>query len=69
MEKVVTICANKYSILDLSNHAELIYVKLILEKKKFIYKNLGWWTQNTIYPTELEINLNPIKKKIMMMMN
>lgn len=62
MEKVVTICANKYSILDLSNHAELIYVKTNSGEEKFIYKNLGWWTQNTIYPTELEINLDPIKK-------
>ncbi len=60
-EKIITICANKYSPLDYRNHAQLIYVQEKNKIEKFVFKNLGWWEQNNEFQTSFILNLEKYK--------
>ncbi len=53
-----TICANKYSILDYQVNSTLEFYKTSENKKSLKFSNVGWWENNTVYPTSIEINLD-----------
>jgi hypothetical protein len=53
-----TICANKYSIIDYQINSTLEFYKTSENKKSLKFSNVGWWENNTVYPTSIEINLD-----------
>ncbi len=55
--EVGKICSTKYSVIDYQAHAELIYVINKFGKEELIFRNIGWWAQNSAYPIQLIINL------------
>lgn len=60
-EKIVTICANKYNVLDFRNHAELIYTQEQNKIEKFEFKNIGWWQQDKVFKTSFILFLDHYK--------
>ncbi|WP_397602063.1 hypothetical protein [Silvanigrella sp.] len=53
-----TICANKYSILDFQVNSILEFYKTNENKKFLKFSNTGWWENNTVYPTSIDIKLD-----------
>lgn len=66
-QEVVTICANKYSVFDYQNHAELSYIVDHNNEEKLIFKNIGWWRQANVFSIEKEIPLTKYKKNFLTM--
>lgn len=58
-----TICANKNSVFDIHNHAELIYSVDQFNNDIIIFKNAGWWQQKKVFPIVKTLFLNSYKRQ------
>ena len=56
------ICANKNSVFDVHNHAELIYSVDQFNNDIIIFKNAGWW-QKKVFPIVRTLFLNSYKRQ------
>ena len=57
-KEIGTICANKYSILDYQVNSILEFYRTSENKKFLKFSNIGWWENNTVYPTSIDIKLD-----------
>lgn len=51
------ICANKTTVIDISNHANIEYAKDLNDESYLNFYNTGWWENNALFPTSMQIAL------------
>ena len=55
--KIGTICANKTNILTTKPKARITIYKDYAENTNFHFYNIGWWPNESIFPSSININL------------